>query len=153
MLAEVVGLSEGGAHSFPQTPWRLGQPPCPLPQAVASVLTVCVWPSHCSPPTLLSGAACPAPSASLPDYAEGSSHSSGTVALPSPRPAALPAVRIGSGCPSPPLSASWPPCCSLQSRGASHWPGGFPRVTPSYSGSKTEIQCEQSTHAETAKYS
>ena len=57
-------------------------------------------------------------------------------------------VRIGSDCPSPLLSASWIPCCSLRSPGASHWPGGFPRATPSYSGNE-EIQRECFVHTKT----
>lgn len=48
-------------------------------------------------------------------------------------------IRIGSGCPSPLLSASWLPCCSLLSPGASRWPGGFLRATRSYSGNRKEI--------------
>lgn len=72
----------------------------------------------------------------------------------SPAAAAMPSdVHIGSGCPSPQPSASWLPCCSLQSPGASHWPGGFPRATLNYSGSKKEIRCEHVTHAVPGKCS
>lgn len=54
---------------------------------------------------------------------------------PSPMtPLASPYIRIGSGCPSPLLSASWLPCCSLRIPGASRWPGGFLRVTLNCSG-------------------
>lgn len=63
-----------------------------------------------------------------------------------------PDARIGSGCPSPRPSASWLPCCSLQSPGASRWPAGFPRVTLSYSGSGKEIQCKYFMHTVTAKH-
>lgn len=66
-------------------------------------------------------------------------------------PAVRSDVRIGSGCPSPRPSASWLPCCSLQSPDASRWPGGFPRATLSCSGITEEIQCEHFPHVVMAK--
>lgn len=121
--ARGFGLSMGGALSSTQTPLLVGPSLLPPPLSLTHPeLRSCGF-SHTP--------ACPTQTPAAP-------------AVPSD-------VHIGSGCPSPRPSASWLPCCSLQSPGASHWPGGFPRATLSYSGIKEEIQCEHFTHVVMAK--